>query len=70
MSEGSVIYQGPIAEIKSYFELNFNYQFPKYTNSSDLLLKLAEAPNFVSPYFSKELLIKTSEISYQKKIQT
>jgi hypothetical protein len=68
LSEGHVIYQGPVNGIKEYFEKNFSYTFPKYTNPSDFLLKLAQAPHLVSPFFTFEILRAKAEENYNKMI--
>jgi hypothetical protein len=68
LSEGHIIYQGPVNGIKEYFETNFSYTFPKYTNPSDFLLKLAQAPHLVSPFFTFEILRAKAEETYNKMI--
>jgi hypothetical protein len=68
LSEGHVIYQGPVNEIKNYFEKNFEYKFPKYINPSDFLLKLAQAPYLVSPFFNLEMLRTKSNEFYNKQV--
>lgn len=56
LSEGRTIYNGPVSQIKSYFESHFDVVFPRYTNPSDYLIKLAIDPTLVGGKLTSEAL--------------
>ena len=47
LSDGDTIYNGPVADIKDYYEKKHNLTIPRYNNPSDYLIKLAIDPTLV-----------------------
>jgi len=56
LSEGHAIYNGHVSEIKEYTENILKVPYPKFTNPSDFLIKLAISPQIVSPILTPERL--------------
>ena len=69
MSDGYTIYNGKVAEVKPFFEKEFGVHWPKYTNPSDFLIKLATDPTLVNPSLSIKDLVKASEKNYSQNLK-
>lgn len=65
LSDGHTIYNGPVADIKSYFSRNLNLELPLYCNPADYLLKVATDPTIVDAKLSRERLIELCDKEYK-----